>query len=49
MRDTDLLQLAHGLVPPRMVAAADFDAEKKKLDIEIDFKTGGRFACPECG
>jgi transposase len=32
-----------------MVADAKFDAEKKRLDIEIDFKTGGRFACPECG
>jgi len=49
MRDIDLLQLALGLVPPWMVAAADFDAENKRLDIEIDFKTGGRFSCPECG
>ena len=24
-------------------------AEKKRLDIEIDFKTGGRFPCPDCG
>jgi transposase len=49
MRDTDLFQLALGLVPPWMVTSADFDAEKRRLDIEIDFKTGGRFACPECG
>jgi predicted RNA-binding Zn-ribbon protein involved in translation (DUF1610 family) len=49
MRDIDLFQLALGLVPPWMVVAADFDAEKKRLDIEIDFKTGGRFPCPECG
>jgi predicted RNA-binding Zn-ribbon protein involved in translation (DUF1610 family) len=49
MRDIDLFQLALGLVPPWMVAAADFDAEKKRLDIEIDFKTGGRFPCPDCG
>lgn len=49
MRDTDLLQLALGLVPPWMVAAADFDAERKRLDIEIDFAKGGRFPCPECG
>jgi transposase len=49
MRDIDLFQLALGLVPPWMVADARFDAEKKRLDIEIDFKTGGRFACPECG
>ena len=49
MRDIDLFQLALGLVPPWMVAAANFEAEKKRLDIEIDFKTGGRFACPDCG
>jgi transposase len=49
MRDIDLFQLALGLVPPWVVADAKFDADKKRLDIEIDFKTGGRFACPECG
>src|SRR6516165_5956620 len=49
MRDIDLFQMALGLAPPWMVTAADFDAEKKRLDINIDFKTGGRFACPECG
>jgi transposase len=49
MRDIDLFQLALGLVPPWMVSDAKFDADKKRLDIEIDFKTGGRFACPECG
>ena len=32
-----------------MVVDAKFDADKKRLDLEIDFKTGGRFACPECG
>ena len=49
MRDIDLFQLALGLMPPWMVAAADFDAENRRLDIEIDFKSGGRFACAECG
>jgi hypothetical protein len=49
MRDIDLFQLALGLVPPWMVVDAKFDVDKKRLDIEIDFKTGGRFACPECG
>jgi transposase len=37
----DLFQAALGLVPP-----ANFDAEKKRLDIEIDFKSGGRFPLP---
>jgi transposase len=49
MLDIDLFQLALGPVPPWMVADAKFDADKKRLDSEIDFKTGGRFACPECG
>ena len=48
MRDTDLLQLALGIMPPWLVDAATFDAEKRRLDIEIDFATGGRFPCPDC-
>jgi len=48
MRDTQLFQLALGIDSPWLVSATDFDAEKKRLDIEIDFKTGSRFACPEC-
>jgi transposase len=49
MRDTDLMQLALGLVPPWQVKACAFDADKRRLDIEIDFARGGRFACPACG
>ena len=48
MRDTDLFQLALGLVPPWMVKACAFDADKKRLDIEIDFARGGKFPCPQC-
>ena len=48
MRDTDLFQLALGLVPPWMVKACNFDAARKRLDIEIDFARGGRFPCPDC-
>ena len=46
MRDTDLFQMALGLVPPWWVKDCRFDAGAKRLDIEIDFKTGGRFPCP---
>ena len=49
MRDTDLMQLALGLIPPWMVKACAFDAAKHRLDIEIDFARGGRFPCPQCG
>ena len=48
MRDTDLFQMALGLAPPWWVKDCTFDADAKRLDIEIDFKTGGRFPCPEC-
>ena len=49
MRDTNLLQLALGLTPPWTVTRADFDPEAHRLDIEIDFAPGSRFACPTCG
>lgn len=49
MRDTDLFQLALGLVPPWLVKGVKFDADKKRLDLEIDFTRGGLFACSGCG
>jgi transposase len=49
MRDTTLLQLALALTPPWTVSRSDFDAEAHRLDIEIDFPPGSRFACPSCG
>ena len=49
MRDTSLLQLALGLVPPWTVAGSDFDAAARRLDIHIDFAVGSRFNCPDCG
>jgi transposase len=49
MRDTSLLQLALGLVPPWAVTGTEFDAAARRLDIHIDFAAGSRFACPTCG
>ena len=49
MRDTSLLQLALGIVPPWSVTASDFDAAARRLDIHIDFAAGSRFVCPSCG
>ena len=40
MRDTDLLQLARGLVPLWPVKAANIDGEARHLDKEIDFTKG---------
>ena len=48
MRDKDLFQLALGITSPWVVASSDFDAAKKRLDIQLVFKLGSRFDCPEC-
>ncbi len=37
MRDTELFQMALGLIPPWQVESCAFDPEKKRLDIMIDF------------
>mgnify|MGYP005844830141 CR=1 FL=1 len=49
MRDTDLLQMALGLMPPWQVSSSDFDPQQRRLDITIDFPRGSTFSCPECG
>jgi transposase len=48
MRNNDLFQLALGITSPWFVASSGFDADKRRLDIQIDFKSGSRFDCPEC-
>jgi transposase len=48
MRDTKLMQMALGLTPPWIVTGSDFDAEAGRIDIQIDFPAGSRFACPAC-
>lgn len=48
MRDTDLFQMALGLIPPWLVATSEFSAAAHRLDLHIDFARGGRFACPDC-
>ena len=49
MRDTDLFQAALGLGTPWSVSGSRFDAVARRLDIEIAFAKGARFACPTCG
>jgi transposase len=49
MLDTELFQMALGLVPPWLVERCEFDPEKKRLDLYIDFSRGGEFPCPACG
>jgi transposase len=49
MHDLDLFQRALGLEEPWEVVDSKFDAERRRLDLRIDFPKGSRFACPECG
>ena len=41
--------MALGIVDPWKVESIEFDPDKKRLDIRIDFKRGGAFDCPACG
>jgi transposase len=49
MHDVDLFQAALGLEKPWVVVGVEFDAERRRLDLRIDFPKGARFRCPECG
>lgn len=49
MRDTELFQMALGLILPWQVESCEFDPERKRIDIMINFRHGGTFMCPECG
>ncbi|MEQ1611519.1 MAG: hypothetical protein ABL904_02105 [Hyphomicrobiaceae bacterium] len=48
MRDTQLVQPGLGINSPWFVATSNFEGEKKRLDIEVDFKSGARLPCPDC-
>jgi transposase len=49
MPDLELFQQALGLEEPWEVVEVQFDAERRRLDLRVDFRKGARFACPECG
>ena len=46
MRDKELFQLALGLTSPWHVVSCEFDLDKHRLDVEIDFPRGSVFAVP---
>jgi len=48
MITTELFQLALGLKEPWYVVDVKFDPEQKRLDIELDFRSGSHFDCPGC-
>jgi transposase len=47
MAELDLFQAALGLPEPWRVVGAEFSADRKRLDLCLDFPKGSRFACPE--
>ena len=49
MIDTDLFQLALSLTAAWQVTTSEFDLQRRRLDIRIDFPRGSTFSCPECG
>jgi transposase len=48
METNALFAAALGLTDPWFVAAIDLDPVAKRLEIHLDFRRGGTFACAEC-
>jgi hypothetical protein len=46
---TELFQQALHINTPWLIKSIDFNAEEKRLDIQIDFKRGSTFADPDAG
>lgn len=44
-----LFEKALGLTPPWKVTRSEFDPDRKRLDLFLDFERGARFPCPDCG
>ncbi|MBA3763438.1 MAG: ISL3 family transposase [Chthoniobacterales bacterium] len=49
MNDTELFQLALGLVPPWKVASSSFTPSEKRLELGIEVPAGSKLPCPICG
>ena len=49
MHDVALFSAALGLGEPWEVVDVQFDSDRRRLDLRIDFRKGARFPCPECG
>lgn len=43
-----LFELALKIEPPWRVADLQFDGERKRVDLVLEFPKGSRFPCPEC-
>ena len=49
MNSESLFTAALGLMPPWKVLDIQFDPEKGRIDFQVGFSSGAKFACPECG
>ena len=49
MRPEELFTVALGLSAPWRVVGVSFAGEPQELRLQLDFPTGARFCCPECG
>ena len=45
----ELFRVALGLAEPWRISKVEFSADQQQLDLWVDFPSGSRFACPECG
>jgi transposase len=48
VRDVEVFEQALGLKRPWYVQSVEFDVERGRLDVSLEFERGGRFECPEC-
>jgi len=48
MNEKQLFGLALGLMPPWFIEKIEFDPERKRLDLFLEFERGAKFPCPEC-
>jgi len=49
MQTNELFRIALGLAEPWGVSKIEFSQDERQLELSLDFPSGSRFACPECG
>ncbi len=49
MQINELFRIALGLAEPWTVSKIEFSKGQQQLELWLDFPSGSRFACPECG
>ncbi len=49
MQTNELFRIALGLAEPWVVGKIAFSEDQRQLELWLDFPSGSRFSCPECG